>query len=200
MSFETMFRPIVQTMQTTGPTRKLLRAFRQWHHPRDGSRPRVLCVGYLKTGTTSFAHAMRRLGFSHYGYDRDLLRALERGDVDRCLRVAERFDGLDDRPWSHPMFVDAFRRRFPGSYFVLLEREEDQWLRSYQSFSKRQEPAQDSLKRLRDHNTTILELLADEPHLLRMNICAGDGYQKICSFLGLQDPGLPFPWANSAEP
>ena len=92
-------------------------------------------MGYLKTGTTSFAHAMRRLGFSHYGYDRDLLRA--------------------------------------------LERQEDQWLR--------------------DHNTTILELLADEPHLLRMNICAGDGYQKICSFLGLQDPGRPFPWANSAE-
>ena len=82
MAYDRILGPIVRAMETTRPTRTALRGFRQWRSHRDGSRPRVLCVGFQKTGTSSFGVAMRQLGFSHYGYDRDLQRALREGDVE----------------------------------------------------------------------------------------------------------------------
>ncbi|MFN7229702.1 MAG: sulfotransferase [Synechococcaceae cyanobacterium] len=196
MAHEWILSPIVRAMETTRPSRRALREFRCWRSHRDGSRPRVLCVGYQKTGTTSFARAMRALGYSHYGYDRDLHAALVRGELHRCLEVAERFDSLDDLPWSLPSFVEAFQQRFPGAYYVLLERDEASWLRSYRAFFGSTEKSGQLLARLRRHNRTMEQLLAAEKNVLRMNICAGEGYEKLCPFLGLPDPGVPFAWAN----
>ena len=116
-----------------------------------------------------------------------------------CLRCAERFDSLDDLPWSVPAFVEAYRRRFPGAYYVLLERDPASWVRSYQAYYKLQESPDVSLARLEAHNAAITRLLADEPRLLRMNICAGQGYETLCPFLGLADPGVPFAWANRGQ-
>jgi hypothetical protein len=32
--------------------------------------------------------------------------------------------------------------------------------------------------------------------LLVLNICAGEGWERLCPFLGQDVPGIPFPWAN----
>lgn len=186
----------VRSMENSPVGRSALRHARRWRRRRDGLRPRVLCVGYLKTGTTSFGAAMRQLGFSHYGYDLDLQRSFQAGDLLRCLKFAEHFDSLDDRPWSSPAFVAAFQDRFPGSYYVLLERDESAWLKSYCAYFRPQLSDAELLTRLRHHNQAIRRLLADEPHVLCMNICAGDGYERLCPFLGIADPGVPFPWSN----
>lgn len=190
---------VVRGMEVARPTRIALQAFRYYRSHRDPQRPRVLCVGYQKTGTTSFAHAMRELGFSHYGYDRDLYRALQAGDLERCLRFAERFDSLDDLPWSDPRFIRKFQERFPGSYYVLLERDDASWASSFQAYYGLHESKSALLQRLHRHNEEVLHLLADEPHLLRMNICAGEGYEKLCPFLGRTHPGVPFAWANKGS-
>jgi hypothetical protein len=42
----------------------------------------------------------------------------------------------------------------------------------------------------------VLEVLADEPNLLRMNVCAGEGYEKLCPFLGIAVPNEAFPWVR----
>ena len=42
----------------------------------------------------------------------------------------------------------------------------------------------------------VLEVLADEPNLLRMNVCAGEGYEKLCPFLGIAVPNEVFPWVR----
>ncbi|MEB3349769.1 MAG: sulfotransferase [Cyanobacteriota bacterium] len=196
MAHEWILSPIVRAMEQTMPSRAALRSFRCWRSHRDGSRPRVLCVGYQKTGTTSFAKAMKQLGFSHYGYDRDLDSALGRGEIQRCLAVAAQFDSLDDLPWSTPVFVEAFQRRYPDSYYVLLERDEAGWLKSYRDFFRSNASAEVLLDQLHSHQRTMERLLAGEQHVLRMNICAGDGYDKLCPFLGVPDPGTPFAWAN----
>ncbi len=189
----------IRGMEVARPTRIALRTFRYYRSRRDPERPRVLCVGYQKTGTTSFAHAMRKIGFSHYGYDRDLYRALQAGDLERCLRFAERFDSLDDLPWSDPRFIRKFQARFPGSYYVLLERDDASWVRSYKAYYGLQDSDSVLLHRLHRHNEKVLQLLADEPHLLRMNICAGEGYERLCPFLGRSHPGIPFAWANKGS-
>jgi len=156
----------------------------------------VLCVGFQKTGTSSFGRAMKQLGFSHFGYDRDLAAAAARNDIGRCLEFASNFDSLDDLPWSTPEFVAAFRIRFPGSRYVFLDRDEQHWLRSYFAYFKTSCTEAEALARVREHRLKILDLLADEPHVLRMNICAGEGYEKLCPFLGIPVPDIPFPWEN----
>lgn len=197
MASEPVLRPIIQALEKDQIGRMVLRRVRLWRSHRDTRNPRVLCVGYRKTGTTSFGKAMRQLGYSHYGYDQDLHQALMRGDLRRCLDLAEHFDSLDDLPWSEPLFIDGFRKRFPGSYYVLLEREEAAWVSSHQQYFGEKTSAEEALRAFRTHNATILNLLCDEPNLLRMNICAGEGYEKLCQFLMISDPGLPFPQANA---
>lgn len=199
MVSEWLLRPIVQALEKDQAGRATLRQFRLWRSRRNPSIPRVLCVGYRKTGTTSFGQAMRKLGFSHYGYDPDLHQALLDGDLNRCLDVAERFDSLDDLPWSEPLFVEAFRQRFPGSRYVLLDRDESEWLVSYQRYFKSSANTSQALSRLRLHNTRMLNILGNEPHLLRMNICSGDGYEKLCPFLGIDYPDIPFPRENASK-
>jgi hypothetical protein len=187
---------IVGTLERTRLGRAALRSYRRWSRPLDPEKPRVLCVGFQKTGTSSFGAAMRQLGFSHYGYDRDMARNLQDGDVESCLEFASYFNSLDDLPWSTPEFVVAHRRRFPAARYVMLERDETAWLRSYFGyFGNRCTPAE-ALRRLRDHQSRILDLLAGQQHLLRMNICAGEGYEKLCPFLGVPVPVAPFPWEN----
>lgn len=193
MVTERLLPPLVRLLERSRPGRSCLRTWRRLRSHRDASRPRVLCVGFAKTGTTSFGAAMRRLGFSHYGYDRDLEERRARGDLGSCLELAGQFDSLDDLPWCSPDLVAGFRRRFPGSRYVLLERDETDWLRSYFAFYGEICPPDEALRRYREHRDRVLEILAGEPNLLRMNVCAGEGYEKLCPFLGLPVPNEPFP-------
>lgn len=195
---EWLLPPVVRLLEKSHAGRTSLRAYRRWTNPRHLDRPRVLCVGFQKTGTSSFGRAMKELGFSHFGYDHDLAAAAARGDIDSCLEFGANFDSLDDLPWSTPEFVAAFRARFPGSRYVFLDREEHQWLRSYFAYFNPGCSEAEALARLRGHQRRILEILDDEPHVLRMNICAGEGYEKLCPFLGVPIPQFPFPWENRA--
>jgi len=184
----------VRTLERSRTGRKTLRYWRRFSRPLDPDKPRVLCVGYVKTGTTSFGMAMRQLGFSHFGYDQDLDDQLKHGNLESCLRWASYFNALDDLPWSTPGFVAAFRKRYPGSYYVQLERDEQQWLSSYFNFFGPICSRGEALERLRSHQAQMCDILKEEPHVLRMNICAGDGYEKLCPFLNLPTLEQQFPW------
>lgn len=187
---------IVRTLETTRPGRSVLRFYRRHRGRRDPRKPRVLCVGFQKTGTSSLGVALRRLGFSHYGYDPDFFAALQRGEIGRCVDFAAHFDSLDDLPWSHPTFIEAFRQRFPGARYVMLLRDEASWLRSYFNYFGPRLTREEALDRLRTHNARVESLLAGEPHVLRMRICGGEGYDTLCPFLGIEPLQAPFPWVN----
>jgi hypothetical protein len=196
MVIDRLLPPVVRFLERSRAGRTGLRWCRRLRSRRHPQGPRVLCVGYAKTGTSSFGEAMRRLGFSHYGYDRDLEDCRARGDLARCLDWAAHFDTLDDLPWFSPDFVGAFRRRFPGSFYVLLNRDEQEWLRSYFGFYGKVCSPAEAVRRYRDHREQVLDILADEPHVLQLDVCAGEGYERLCPFLGLPVPDEPFPWVK----
>lgn len=197
--------PVVRTLERSSPGRAALRSIRRWR-----SRPilefgKVLCIGNLKTGTSSFAAAMRRLGYSHYGFDHDMQHTwLPNGQIERCLRFAEAFDSFDDRPWSDPDLAGAFARAFPGSLFVLLERETGSWSESWRAhFRKLGQPVHLSNQELEqvyhEHNERILTAVGNHGPVLRMNICAGDGYELLCPFLRLPILREQFPLVNQTQ-
>jgi hypothetical protein len=47
------------------------------------------------------------------------------------------------------------------------------------------------------HHADVRRYFADRPgDLMEMNIIEGDGWEKLCPFLGLQVPPTPFPHLN----
>jgi len=48
------------------------------------------------------------------------------------------------------------------------------------------------------HRERVRSYFADRPgDILRINICAGEGWSDLCDFLGQDAPASEFPWTNS---
>ena len=115
-------------------------------------------------------------------------------------------------------------RRYAGSRFILTVREAQSWLRSKRRYAELElkgwsglsTAVQESKRLLREqiygsfefdeevwlasyraHVAAIKEYFRDRPDdLLVMNIAYGDGWEKLCPFLGIPVPDFPFPSRN----
>lgn len=180
--------------------------------------PKVFGVGLNKTGTTSLKLCFQTLGITPCSQTRLtgrtglVERLLENRDWEPVLRYATAFRAFEDRPWN---MWDAYRRldeRFPGSLFILTERDPESWWRSVQHWTtavKRnasevycrhlevpQLDRQDCIAAFLRYNQKVREYFEGRRNLLVMNMEAGDGWELICSFLGEPTPDQPFPHAN----
>lgn len=174
---------------------------------------KVFCIGAPKTGTTSLHHALEELGFRHKTWDRDLWQCYKKGELDAVFEAAEQFDSFDDGPWNNDNLYQKLDRRFPGSKFILTEREPFSWLQSHEehftavrlrynphliwrrsySAAKRRRVLGEYLER----NCKIKEYFRGRPDdLLVMNVCGGEGWEKLCPFLGIPRVEEPFPQEN----
>lgn len=168
---------------------------------------KVFGIGLARTGTTSLTKALRILGYRAVHFPTSFDQILYH-DAATDTSVAYRFEELD--------------RLFPGSKFILTIRDEKGWLASYSRFRGLQVrigknwPMMREARRVREilfgtqefdpeawlagyrrHTARVLEYFADRPQdLLVMNITAGDGWEKLCPFLGKPIPAVPFPNLN----
>lgn len=179
----------------------------------DPATSKVFCIGFHKTGTTSMGVALQLLGYRVTG-------SLGTRDA----RIAEKvhtlvdatvphFDAFQDNPW--PVLYQYLDRQYPGSRFILTVRSAESWIRSQvRDFSRNETPMRQwiygagcpagneeiYLARYRRHNDEVLAYFADRPEdLLLMDLPAGDGWDKLCAFLGKPVPAVPFPRANRAS-
>jgi hypothetical protein len=58
------------------------------------------------------------------------------------------------------------------------------------------EHAEDYLQGYRDFNREVMDYFKGRDNLLVIDIQKGDGWEKLCSFLGCDIPSRPFPWKN----
>lgn len=182
-------------------------------HSTPNEYAKVFCIGAPKTGTTSVRHALEKLGFRHKGWDRDLWLRFKEGNLDAVFDVAVRFDSFDDGPWNNGTLYRELDRRFPGSKFILTEREPVSWLQSHEAHftavrlrnhpyliwrrSYSVEKRRDVLERYLERNRSVKDYFKDRPDdLLVMNVCGGDGWEKLCPFLNVPLVDEPFPQAN----
>ena len=173
-------------------------------------RPRVFCIGWHKTGTSTLGYALLELGYSVVGCRLDMVHPLRRGDFREVLDLAGDFDALQDVPWA--ALYRELDQRYPGSRFILTERNEDSWLRSAsRHFGTTDVPLHEWLygagvlngnealyrERYARHNREVREYFRDRPEdLLVMNFAEGDGWDALCGFLGHERPAKRFPHAN----
>lgn len=173
-------------------------------------RPRVFCIGWHKTGTSTLGLALIELGYSVLGCRLDMVHPLRRRDIDAVLDCAGQFDALQDVPWA--ALYRELDERYPGSRFILTKRDEDSWLKSaHRHFSNTEIPLHEWLygegrlignekryiERYRRHHRDVEGYFQDRPDdLLVMNLTRGDGWDTLCRFLGHEVPAKPFPHAN----
>lgn len=125
------------------------------------------------------------------------------------------FDAMTDL--SVARFYRELDESFPNSKFILTVRDESAWLNSCSKFfakgthqffkwrqvsvdmygveSYSQTAFQDAYAR---HISNVRSYFNNRPNdLLVMNIPAGDGWEKLCPFLGKPVPDRPFPKTNA---
>lgn len=175
-------------------------------------KPKVFCIGFHKTGTTSLANALKLLDYRVTGPngvdDPDIAQNVHTM-ADRL--VAEN-DAFQDNPW--PILYRYLDEKYPGSKFILTMRSPESWINSQvQHFGTDETPMRQwiygvgcpagnedvYLERYNRHNREVLEYFSDRPDdMIIMDLPSGDGWDKLCSFLSQPIPDEPFPHANKA--
>jgi hypothetical protein len=176
---------------------------------------KVLGIGMGRTGTQSLAKALEILGYRTKHCPQFYLDG--RGELCVSPEDIETYDALTDEPCI--LVYREVDRRYPGSKFILTVREQQSWLRSVENNStalrewRAQFPAVPVLHRAL-YGTAVFDPLrfaeARQAHIARvkayfskrpgdllvMDICTGDGWERLCPFLGRPVPDRPFPRLN----
>ena len=188
-------------------------------------KSKVFGLGLSRTGTTSLGTALNQLGIKtiHYPHDETTQRELLSGTGK--LSLLKRYQGIVDI--SVVPFYRQLDSAYPNSKFILTVRERESWLKSvsfhlakeveiwqslsseYRNFSQFinehvyglcQFDRDRFLKAYENHLNDVLEYFGNRPKdLLVMDITRGDGWNKLCPFLGLPVPEIPFSCQNDAQ-
>ena len=182
---------------------------------------KVFGLGLSKTGTSSLTEALNLLGIpaAHYPHDELTYRELRAGHY--RLSILEELQAASDITVAP--FYAQLDTAFPGSKFILTVREKEAWLRSCETHWRLLMQWQENFpdfKRFHEfacaatygaiefsrerfsyvydtHARNIRDYFRERPgDLLVMDICAGEGWEQLCPFLGLAAPPRPFPHAN----
>lgn len=186
---------------------------------------KIFEIGVAKTGTTSLRKALKILGLNCKGFSKECycptLNPTFKDSWPVMCDVADKYDAFTDGPW-HDVSFKLWDKRYPNSKFIILERDDESWIWSAYSFFNGKtvhDPIvpenkiieftrMDKDPSYREYYSGVLEwkkekydgikkYFKDRPNdLLVMNICDGDGWEKLCPFLNKEIPDIPFPKKN----
>lgn len=191
-----------------------------------GTKEKVFEIGLGRTGTNSLTVAMSMLGYrvQHGTTNKLVTDGVKRFLWDGTIPGAaiEKWDFFSN--WPDVMWREL-SHNYPESRFILTWRSPLDWAGSYAKHDRtmagkqRRAVQQEKLdvrvtRRLAQygiarysheryvakfirHRTEIEQWFIDEPkRLLMVDICNGDGWDKLCDFLQIEQPCVPFPRAN----
>jgi hypothetical protein len=184
---------------------------------------KIFCIGLNKTGTSTLHKAFEILGLKsvHYMDDKgnnikEIITSnfLAGNNILKGIDKYEVFSDWDQAPNTIAIFKE-FDRQYPNSKFIANTRELQSWLDSRESHVKRNQE-----KKLKNPELDVKWLKIDrqawenqykshyseiktyfenrEKDLLVFDVVEGDGWEKLCHFLDLPIPNIPFPRKNFA--
>lgn len=177
--------------------------------------PKIFCIGFHKTGTTSLATALQMLGLVVTGpnchRDPDVARTFH-SKVEPLVRG---HDAFVDNPW--PILFDSLDRRYPGARFILTLRSPTDWIESVvRHFGSTTTPMREWIygvgagaplgnerlyvERYERHLEAVRRHFRHRnDDLLTLDIVGGEGWARLCPFLGKPVPNGSFPIRNAAR-
>jgi len=172
-------------------------------------KEKVFGIGLSRTGTTSLSEALTILGYKSWHFPGPLL-TIDHGELRLNYNRIKYWDAINDTPISR--FYRELDQLFPNSKFILTIRDTNEWLQSMKVLcrdpSENQEINQlhkdlygndtfDHVKfekaYLNHLNSVIAYFKNRKNDLLVINICSGEGWEKLCHFLSTEVPNVPFP-------
>lgn len=191
--------------------------------PGPGPGPKVFGLGLSRTGTHSLTAALARLGFDvvHYPTDPTTIRELMSGHFDLTLlrrhagitdiTTVPFFQALDvqypgskfiltvrDKPAWIESITSFLERRSPAAEPARYrDRPELQYFRRFlrERAYGVDHPDRDQVARAFDrHRDAVMGYFTGRPRdLLVLDVAAGEGFEKLCPFLGVPVLDEPFP-------
>jgi hypothetical protein len=181
---------------------------------------KIFGIGLSRTGTKSLTEALRILGFSiaHYPTDKKTYQELISHEEDFSL--LNRMDGITDiTVLPYYMSLD---KKYPNSKFILTCREKESWLAAMEkhlkynkiSEKKRYFLTERKIRKFlrtavygcfsfdkeklsgtyESHLTHVRNYFRNRPEsFLEIYITEGEGWEKLCPFLGKEVLSMPFP-------
>jgi len=177
---------------------------------------KIFCIGLSKTGTSSLNVALEMLGFKakHFSF-----MSYRYGKLVLDPKHVEEYDAFTDTPAANCFkYLD---KTYPNSKFIYTVRDLESWLKSCEKHY-RLNPFDLSLayrhfkwvhlqmslygcfnfdyakfkRAYKNHDRRIREYFKDDNRLLILNVCSGEGWEKLCPFLNKEIPKMPFPKSN----
>lgn len=172
--------------------------------------PKIFCIGFQKTGTSSLGQALSILGYKVQGPAHTRNPKVKEKLHELCLPLVEQSDAFQDNPW--PILYKTLDERYPNSRFILTEREPNAWLKSVlHHFGNRSTPMREIiygegcpegnekayLDRYIKHNLEVKNYFKNRPSdLLVLDIKHHNNWDLLCDFLQKKKPDASFPHAN----
>lgn len=177
---------------------------------------KVFGIGISRTGTTSLSKALRRLGYDTIHAPLSIIKRVD-GKIVLNEKAVMHYEALTDSTVA--FMYKELDAAFPDAKFILTVRDVERWLLSMRRVQKvrlivRMIPKTNQLFReafgenyLYDeaamrakflkHIQEVTAYFAGRNNLLVMDFAAGDGWEKLCRFLGRPVPDTPFPHNNN---
>lgn len=170
---------------------------------------KVLCIGFQKTGTSSLTLALGMLGWDAYPSFWMGRRVLEDSEVKKhAEEILKYYNAVADNPWS--VLWEWLAETYPEAKFILTERDVPSWKKSVERhFGDVWTPGHEYIygegryighedlweNVYTTHNENVKRWFQkNRPEdFLVLNICNGEGWEKLCDFLGKEKPGVAFP-------
>lgn len=170
------------------------------------AKRKIFGVGLSRTGTVSLTTALKQLGY----------RAKHYPHLFQVVELAKQVDALTDTPVI--VYMETLDRLFPNAQFILTIRDEDEWIDSCRRHYAKKPVERIMAWKLWNRRAVYGVEGFNESHfrrvqaqhearvrayfqgradkLLMLNICAGEGYEILCPFLGQPVIDEPFPHEN----
>ncbi|MBS9781978.1 MAG: glycosyltransferase, partial [Gammaproteobacteria bacterium] len=184
---------------------------------------RVIGIGLNKTGTTSLGIALELLGFTqHQSWNTDKVIDYASGNIDKMLKFTENYNNLEDMPWF--LIYKELDEYYDDAMFVLTTRKTDEiWYKSQckhydknmalegykeetpitnkivYGYENPNEHKKAYIEKYNQHNQEVRAYFQGKDNFIEMCFENGDGWEKLCHFLGKDIPNIPFPNLNKAQ-
>ena len=164
---------------------------------------KVFCLGFNKTGTTSFGEAMKLMGYRHSSFNTKVWRKhYQKNDLISILKYTAKFDSLDDLPWLKEDMIPVLDKAFPNSKFVYLERNENSWKTSMYNWTYhmtgKYPDMEQKLKEYKEHRAFVFEYFdgRSPKEFITLDISQKNAIETLATFLNCPKPSAPMPHAN----
>ena len=172
---------------------------------------KIFCIGFAKTGTTSLSVALMHLGYNVKGtigiHDINISKIIYKL-IDKTVPL---YDAFQDNPW--PIVYEYLDKNYDGM-FILTMRDEKGWIKSLLNHCGKNETPfrkwiygyanpigheQVYIDRYNKHNKEVREYFKGKSNFLELNIINGEGWEKLCPFLGYEIKNIKFPHENKGK-